>query len=184
MTRIRRDANDTPFSDWLRCHPELHSVKRAFTANDLDYVVHAYRTPCDRLGTRQVQHIMILEVKSMGADMTDAQRDTFDILDQILRNTVNSPRKKADGIPARKCRSLIANGNVTVRIYGCHKLQMSGSRPDSSRWLVWDKRQIDEPTLLKLLRFELHPDTLAPLSDRRHHALSKPRDRMLFRKDQ
>jgi len=34
---------------------------------------------------------------------------------------------------------------------------------------MWDKRQIDEEQLTKILRFDLDPDTLRPLELRVHH---------------
>jgi len=53
--------------------------------------------------------------------------------------------------------------------FGVHLCRMSGFDPPSSETLWWDRRVVSVEQLEKLIRFELHPDSLRPWSPRRHH---------------
>jgi hypothetical protein len=67
---------------------------------------------------------------------------------------------------------LVKDGDTVVQCYGAHILRMSGDAAESSDWLMWGDRPIDYDTLLKLLKFDLDPDTLNALEAETMH---KPR---------
>ena len=158
------------FGRWIRNNPDLDSGK-GYCVVDQDYFVHAFKT----YGNRAFQCLMMLEIKTLGAKVTDAQRDTLHIVNQLMRNrretsTSNGQATRfQSGFGVSTVRSLMARGDVRVRAYGVHVLTFSGLGPDDSDTTHWDKKEINLEQLTALLRFDLSPDTLAPLDLRRHH---------------
>jgi len=55
-----------------------------------------------------------------------------------------------------------------VHCYGVHKLRLSGPTPDQSDRITWDNKSIDTEQLIKVLRYDLSPDTLKPMENRSH----------------
>jgi hypothetical protein len=120
---------------------------------------------------------MLVELKCFSRGVPFAQRDTLDVIDQILRKatvkngrrypiTINDSRPGFRGM-ARKARWL-----------GVHVLVLSGDRPDCSDEIVWDsKAQIDEQTLIEILSFDRDPDFPARHLDTRRHHTKPARER-------
>ena len=79
MTRQRHFGNDTPFCAWMRAHPRLPSSGPVFgfTATDSDVVVHRYKAEVDGVGTRDMQAIMQIEVKTSMSQPKPSQLDTL-----------------------------------------------------------------------------------------------------------
>jgi len=81
MTRSRMFGSDVPFCDWMRSNPELPSYSAShaigFVATDVDVLVHRYLTSVDGVGSRQVQSLGQIEVKTHGGDIHKSQRDTL-----------------------------------------------------------------------------------------------------------
>lgn len=163
MTTPRRDGRiGSPFSDWVRTNPRLDSKKFGVCNQDIDWIWHQYLVAEDTIGKREVNHIILIEEKASASDLSNQQRDTMFLVHQALAI--------ADG---RKL--MTARGDkVMVRFWGYYKLRYSGSCLVCSSELWWNKRPITLETLERVLRFELRPDTLAPLSDRRHHIKRLP----------
>jgi hypothetical protein len=116
--------------------------------------------------------MMMIEIKSFGAKMSDAQMDTIWMIDQILRNRRDTPTKdsrRQAGQAPLKARSYIAKTDVSLKSFGVHVLTFSGIGPDDSEWIRWDTKLIDLDILTKLLAFDLDPDSLKPLDLRNHH---------------
>lgn len=156
------------FSQWVRNHNQLSS-HLGFTIMDKDLIVHRFRTSYGR----SFQCIMFIEVKTHLADPTSSQEDTMMFVDQIFRNRRSTPTKKIPrqigGLP-NKIYSKFSNQNVTFKAFGYHLLQMSNTTPEKSPYMVWDRLfEIQKDQLIKLMRFELDPDTLKPMDFRRHH---------------
>jgi len=163
MTRERLYGSDTPFCAWMRSHPELPSYSQTcgFVATDNDVTIHRYLTGLvDACGTRDIQSLMHLEVKTRGGLPTASQRDTLR-KKHLFRGTKEY------------------NGQV-VRFWGCYVLSMSGLTPDDSQWLGWGRfssehtdqltyTEIDRQALVELLKFERHPDNLDRQPFRRRH---------------
>jgi hypothetical protein len=141
----------------------LDSIRDGIALTDCDMWIHRYKVNTDRVSTREVQHLMLVEVKTFSADVPDSQRDTYQIINAILRTadrrTWSIPTR--DGKPKRYVRS-----------WGVHVLRLSGACPATSDGILWDGKLILAEKLEKILRFEVNPDTLREHSDRRHHAPS------------
>lgn len=181
MTRPAIDKRDEPFSDWIRNHPSLDSVRESLSVQNADLIIHRFSARQESRRTtiaKIFEHIQILEVKAFDADQPFAQRDTWQVFDAIARK-IRAGKRCGIKIADRRrpgCKR-------TVRWLGVHLLQMSGDRPDRSDRMIWDgKYQIDEQTLVELIRFDRDPDHPLRLLDlRRHHALSHIEiDRNLF----
>lgn len=161
MTTRRRDGEGEAWAEWIRDNPRLDSVRDGLCCTDSDLWVHRYCTKVDRVGTRELQHIMLIEVKTFGRQVPPAQEDTYHLIDQILRRKDRKHYKRADG------------QKRWVRSWGVHYICLSGETPDDSDWITWDGKPVDVQSLEELLRFERHPDSLKPRSDRRHHTKSE-----------
>jgi hypothetical protein len=179
-------STEPAINRWIRENPRLDSREASITVNDIDLLVHAYRTPCANGRSRLVQCQMIVEIKRHGAFPSDVQRDSFSILSQYLRNRKATPtsrrrgRHAADLAPLATVSSLCYHREVQARSFGVHLLRLSGECPLSSEWMEWDGgpdlagtgwkgKPITVDQLEGLLRFDLDPDTLRPMDLRRHH---------------
>lgn len=159
---------ETLFGRWIRNNAKLES-RNGYSVSDQDYWVHRFRTELDR----EFQCLMLVEIKTMGASMTDAQRDTLNTANQLMRNRRQTPTKDLRyqaGLGVLKVFSTYLKRETVVRAFGMHVLTFSGLGPGDSEWMKWDKEEITEDQLTGLLRFDLDPDTLAPMDWRRHHA--------------
>lgn len=166
MTARRRDGNDTPFGAWIRREPRLDSIKERLSIIDTDYWIHQYRAHTDKVGTRKIDSIMCVELKTYEAELGYAQRDTLRLVSAMYRK-VNYTK---DG----KCRTITLNmGNEirSIRMYGYFVLRLQTDTPESG-WIEWDGRQIDIDTLIEILSFRRDPRTLNIRSERRHHTPS------------
>ena len=166
MTRERMYGSDTEFCNWMRSCPELPSYSKdfGFVASDNDVTVHRYMTSVDSVGTREVQGIMQIEVKTRQGKPSPSQMDTLSKLNLFEGHK-------------------IING-VYVNFFGVFLLILSGTNPDDSSEIWWgsipSKRffsnpmdirwtLIDKQKLVRLLCFELHPINLTDKAFRRHH---------------
>ncbi len=178
MTISRRDGRDTPFSAWVREHPELDSNGNKLCVTDSDLWVHRYSERSDAKRKNSVDirdvvdSIMMVEIKTFDAEPRYAQRDTLTVIDALLRKAgmVNGRRRTVRIDDAR----LTYRRHRMVRCFGVHVLQLSGDRPDNSERIIWDGRYfLNEQFLIEMLRFERDPDAPSrALETRRHHRLS------------
>ena len=134
------------------------------SASDCDVIIHRFMSSVDGMGTREVQAIMQVEVKTRTGKPPSSQMDTLCKL-----NLFNGQRETRQGV---------------VRFFGVFFLVMDGTSPDDSERMWWgvipeasiftDPKQIQwRPItyfqLVKLLRFDIHPRNLQPNPFRRHH---------------
>jgi hypothetical protein len=159
---------ETPFSIWIRTNPRLESADGT-VINDADYLHHVFK---DDHG-RDVQYIMLIEIKTFGAAPTDQQRDTLNIFGQFLRNRHTTPTKSKNFRQVEdvcnEAWSTMNRRKVRVRAFGSHLLQFEKTSPSDSAWIKWDGVGIDIDTLEGILRFEIDPDTKSTLDNRSHH---------------
>ena len=154
---------ETRFERWMRDHRILDS-REGLVRFDLDVLLHRYMVKEDGFGRRDIQALMFLEVKTYGATMSDCQRDTMHLLNQVLRNrrkNINGRRDKynaKDHVPLARAMSTIRGEKICLRMFGGHLLTFEGSGPEDSEWIRWDKTEITADMLLDLLRFERDPD--------------------------
>jgi len=169
MTAKRRDGDESPFSRWIRAHPDLDSIKERLSVSDCDYWIHQYRAHRDRVGSRAVDSIMLVELKTWCADVGYAQRDTLHLVHQLLRLSSVRPDGRRRHV---RLNGPIAGERRIVRCFGVHTLRLSADRPDRSPLMFWDGRVIDERTLVELLSFVRDPDSPMKFlsTQRRHHA--------------
>lgn len=161
MTTPRRDNTQEPWAAWIQRNPNLDSVRASLCCTNSDLWVHRYKSHVDKVGTRELQHLMLIEVKTHGRQVPSAQADTYHLVDQILRRKDKRPYKRP------------TVGVRWVRCWGVHYVIMSGECPATSDWMTWDGKPITVTVFEELLRFERNPDTLEPRTDRRHHRPSQ-----------
>lgn len=166
---------ETSLGRWLRAQPKLRS-EDGINVYDADCsverrIVHRYKD-----GTsREAQCYMEVEVKEYGAFPTPAQRSTLQLLSDYLKNTIANV-KSTRGASCdrsgkwRKIYDRTFGREVFVRHYGIHLLQFENTSPEDSSWIRWDGVEITGDQLVGLLRFDLHPYSLKPLSARDRHA--------------
>lgn len=155
-------TNEVPFLRWMRNAPELSSGAAGLVRYDLDVLLHKYMHLTDCKGSRDVQAMMFVEVKTHLAKPDAAQRDTLHILNQVLNNRRPNMHRKAKGSRASspapvKAYSPLNRRPITLFLLGGHLLQLSGSFPGDSPRMLWDKKLITPDQLVGLLRFELDP---------------------------
>jgi hypothetical protein len=173
MTTPRRNPeHETAFSRWVRRQPGLDSTEYQLSITDNDLWVHRFSRRIERLVapvTPIIEHVQLLEIKTFGADVPFAQRDTFDVINLMLRRvSVRNGRRWPITIPDNRH----PGRKRQVRWCGIHLVQLSTDDPDTSDRIVWDGKYdiIDKQTLLELIRFERDPDYPDRLLDtRRHH---------------
>lgn len=166
VTRQRTFGSDTPFCAWMRRCKDLPSVGAdfGFAASDNDLTVHRYMTSVDGLGTRDIQSIMQIEIKTRRGEPLRSQLDTLSKLNLF------AGQKYIEG--------------QHIRFFGVFFLVMDGTSPDDSRLMWWGTlpknavvdqareiqwRRIGYAQLVGLLRFDLHPGTFERHVLRRHH---------------
>jgi len=167
MTATRRYGEDNPFGAWVRLQPDLDSVQHSLTVNDADWIFHKYRTHRDGIGTREVQCMMFVEVKTNLAIPKPAQSETLFFIHQ---------RMKWDGELKR-----LGGSRVAVRCFGVFVLCLLGCRPTSSSGMSWGHFDSNgtllwsalrgEWELKKVLAFDIDPHNLKAIEHtlRRHH---------------
>jgi len=160
MTKARVFGNDQPFMAWLRRCDELRSGA-GFVTTDVDLLAHSYVTSVDGVGTRELQSLMFVEVKTGRAKVSRSQRDT--LFKQHMLSVTDRPVKIL---------------GQTIRHFGVSFCYLSGLTPDESdciRWGRFDRNgdirgtNISRDQLIELLGFRLHPETLTSSPFRRHH---------------
>jgi len=161
VTTPRRDDKQEPWRAWIQENPRLDSRRDGLSCTDSDLWVHRYEVKVDKVGTRELQHLMLIEVKTFGRPVPSAQADTFHLIDQLLRRRDRKYYRRQDG------------SKRWLRSWGVHTIILSAQDPTASDWMTWDGKPITPMVFEELLRFERNPDTLKPRSDRRHHTPSQ-----------
>lgn len=136
------------FAKWRYETPELNSHRFGLTVCDIDQVFFH-----DEKGTKEA-YIMLLELKSHGkTEMEVHAKNIYNLCDSVFR------------LASNKTVSVELWGRVEqrrIRYMGWHLLVLSNTRPDNSKWMLWDDYHVSEYELVRILRFELDPYTLKP----------------------
>jgi hypothetical protein len=160
MTRDRIFGEGSEFGEWLRKQSSIPSSK--VVATDCDWIIHRYKTDIDGIGVRDIQAMMLLEVKTRNAEPRYAQLHTMWL--QHLHSRTGR-------------RRIFDRGNQVFH-HGVSVLSMSGTTPDNSERMRWGRfqescnltwKEINREQLDLLLLFELDPDRFTPRPHRRHH---------------
>lgn len=172
-------STEQPIDAWIRNHPELDSKRDGIVISDSDKWVHRYLVRTKGADPREVQYLMLIEIKAHGACEDDSQSDTLAIVNQLLRTVAWKFQRDAgrfiSGHPhnVRVVFSPYSGRNIQVINYGKHLLRLSGLTPDDSEWMTWDAKPINASQLVKLLRFDLLPDSLNPNEHRRRKRINR-----------
>lgn len=170
MTRDRLFGSDIPLMAWCREKGKTgelpaYSEQCGLVQTDVDAFWHRYKTCVDKLGSRDLQVFMEIEWKTRGGNLTDSQADTY-----RKKHAMIQPSLKWHG-------QELKNFGVTV-------VRLSGTTPDDSEWIKWGRfirghaigmnwTEISVDQLLKLMRFDMHPDSMNDNPFRRHHITRK-----------
>ena len=170
MTAESRDGRDKPFCDWLRLNRGLDSYTISLYSCDIDQIFCKYKTSLDGQGTRDIKCMMEIEIKTFGAKPDNQQAEVLYFKHQLMN---------------RKgwFYSNLLNKKITLWHFGQYVLQiLDGARPDDCSGLNWGKFEkngelrfypIKERHLIRLLKFNVNPNTFEPISFRRHHKVQK-----------
>lgn len=169
-------STEPPIKAWIRTHKDLDSVGQCLCIGDCDLWVQRYGTRQTRTRgvDRDVQYLMLIEIKTHGKDLETPQRDLLHTVNQLLRTKPWKERRdNGRFVPGhsqnqRSVYSVMAGKVVQVLCYGVHKWILSGTVVSDSEWMTWDDKPIDDDQLIQLLRFDLSPDTLRPMEHRVH----------------
>lgn len=166
MTRQRVYGSDTAFCAWMRRCNELPSSSDGFglSATDNDVTIHRYKTVVDGIGTREIQGLMQIEVKTRRGVPSGSQCDTLSKLNLF--------------------KDQLTVSGETIRFFGVFVLAMDGVCPDTSSVMWWGSmkakrivkrsqdwkwKQINRETLIELMRFDIDPYNFSKNPFRRHH---------------
>lgn len=163
MTRTRAYGEDSDFGDYIRKQPGMDSRKLAVT--DRDWMFQRYRTTVDSVGTREIQSIMMVEVKTRGAVPRKSQLETLSLFHEGALRASTSPWLR---------------GERVIRYHGVSVISFTGTSPLNSELIWWGRfkaddlidiywQKITEAQMISLLMFDLHSDNLTPQPYRRHH---------------
>lgn len=163
-TKSRVYGEDTPTTGWMRRQTEISS--REIVITDKDLKIHRYLNCIDGQGTRDIQCLMELEIKTRGAVPNQSQSDTY----WLWNSTINRPGKVV-----KVKTKLVVN-------YGVSFWRLENLTPEDSEWMEWGRfnehgvinwRRISLHEWFRLVRFEINPDTLLPQQFRRHHKTNR-----------
>lgn len=121
----------TEFSEWIRDNgPSSLDSRDAVDIEDIDFVLFSYLTG----------EIMTLEVKERGALPRMAQKDTQNVLRQLLQ--LSSPATVQTIRGVRK-----------INYRGHHLIQLQNTTPDNG-WVKLDGRKVSRNELLLFINFD------------------------------
>ena len=151
---------DMPFGRWLRSKGRNGGPlpSSLFVASDCDFILHRYKTEVDKFGSREFQHIGIVEAKSFKSHVNSSQLDTLSKLHTRLYGRGETEEYK----------------NICVRHWGVAVLRLERDTPSNGR-MIWShlsdskEVEIDEQVLIELLSFERHWKNRSFYPVRRHH---------------
>ena len=160
IVKQRIYGSDLEFLKFIRECPDIPSRIGGSrnSVNDCDTVFHNFMSCVDGQGTREIQTIKIIEVKTRGGRPDGSQKDTFFKLDYF-----NGQKK--------------VGGNL-IRFEGVFFLFMSGTDPKNSDTMFWGvfdesgiikETKIDYKKFIEIIVGKRHPRSLTGKAYRRHH---------------
>lgn len=171
MTTGRRSSlEETPFGRWVRQQDSIDSHQHGLVVTDADWIFQKYKTNVDVLGARNVQLMMICEVKTFGATPGASQVETLFFLHQST--CCMRERKRPGGLSP-----------IMLWHFGVFILSIPGNTPVDGHPMYWGSFDSDGSvswrkttsvrSLVELLGFVRRPDDPPRKLDLRRHHISK-----------
>lgn len=170
-TTKRRDNGDTPFGDWIRCHPALTS-RSGYDLEDWD------RVHTRQYFWHQYMHaeLMLIEEKQFNREMTDPQKDTLGVISQALRKSFSDP--------GFRVKRLYSGRPTQYTYFGYHLIQFERTSPKDGGIRI-DRIPVTEQELLCFLQFDRRfmeerlrfTPQMVPVSEHPVYLLPKPKQR-------
>lgn len=159
MTKALRRGFESPFSHWLRTQPDLESRSHKLAISDADFIFRRSRGQKIMVGYKDVELIMIVELKTYDHALEYPQKQTLLDINELIR--------RPDALGRRKqYRRTKAGAPSFVLPFGIYVLRLDGTRPDNSKSIRWsrvdedDRRTVlTEEQLTKVLCFDNDPDS-------------------------
>jgi hypothetical protein len=102
-----------------------------FGVSDIDGLLMFHKHHTDRIGCRDVQHMMMVEYKTHGAMPSASQRDSLSMLSQSLCKIAKSAKRQR----AAKSQLVWSHMNkrtVTLKTWGAHLLVFENTCPTTA----------------------------------------------------
>lgn len=144
---------ETAFGRWMRENQQLES-SNGIVRTDCDHIILRYKTHKDG---RDFQLMMIVEAKEYGREPDPCQTDILSFLAQTLQMRGQQVHGAKTHRSVR-LKSRLLNRDVLVRNFGVHLLQFEKTSPKDSKWIKWDRREINPQVLTEILAFDRRPD--------------------------
>lgn len=156
------------FKDWVGRF--CAKSKDGLCVSDFDLVFHRFRISKDALGQRDVEHLMVVEVKTENETLGAPQRDTLSAANAIFNAMI-----PVDGKPIKvqSRPGFIRAGTKKLIWHGAHLLRVPAKESTFGPFW-WDAKPIESGKLIGVLNFELdarHPYNKLDI-ERRHKAAS------------
>lgn len=130
MTRAVQIYSKSAFSEWIRKFGPTSTVDGdAVDIQDIDFVLYSYLTG----------DLMTLECKERNGHISSAQRDTQNVLRQLL-------------ILGSKGTIATKRGVKSIKYHGHHLIQFQNTNPDDG-WTKLDGKMVAREELIKFLNF-------------------------------
>jgi len=145
-----------------------HKSNDGLCVSDFDLMFHRFKQSKDKRGSRDTEHLMVVEVKTGTEKLGVAQRDTLSVFNGTLSTLIPVDGSKI-GVESRP--GMVRNGKKKIVWHGVHLLRVPKIESKVGPFF-FDNRPIAPSTLAGVLNFDLdsrHPHK--PLDiDRRHKA--------------
>lgn len=154
------------FKEWIGKY--CQSSRNGLNVTDFDECFHRFRRVLDRKGFRDVEHIMVVEVKTSDETLRPNQRDTLSVYNAIFNTLLPV---NGDPIEVESRPGFIIPGEKKIVWHGVHLLRVPFEE-DHFGGFVWDNRPISFDNLVAVLNFDncaANPQKKLDI-DRRHKA--------------
>ena len=154
------------------------AAKNGLSVCDGDLIFHRFKRIGDPLGERDIEHMMMVEVKTGTEELFFAQHDTLSTFSQRLL-AMAPPNGRPIGVQSR-AGTRFKEGTRKVKLlwHGVHLIRVPFT-PNDAGPFAWNNKVLDRQTLIDVLNMDRDPrrtDRRLDV-DRRH---KRPRDADLF----
>lgn len=157
------------------------SGRDGLSVGDVDLYVHRFkRAPTPKYGTRTVECLMFVELKTGLENLGSAQRDSLSVANQAISELGSSMREIARNLDLKSRPGYVVPGEKKVLWFGIHLLRVPyHESPDGP--FYWDNKPIEPHVLTEVINIDRDPDNPAKKLDldRAHKAFCKDKQLQL-----